>query len=89
MKNITVSAHAIKRGQQRGIKKDHVLSIIKFGEKVRKPGNAFEIWINKKRVKKMAREERQYCQQFDKLINKAILMDKSLETVITVYNRTA
>lgn len=88
MNNITLTDHAIRRGQQRGFRKKDICTIIEFGKPIRKPGNVFEISISKKQFMKMDKGKIGW-QHSDKLLKKAILIDQTSGTVITVYNKAA
>ena len=88
MHQIILSEHAERRCQQRGFQTAHIEILIKYGQKHRKPGNAYEVTFTKKCEKKMSRrDKKENCQTLDKIKNKAVLLDGDLKEVITVYNK--
>ncbi|HOP48338.1 MAG TPA: DUF4258 domain-containing protein [Desulfobacteraceae bacterium] len=81
-----LTKHAIFRSQQRGIPKDYIEMIMEYGTPTRKPGNAIEYKINKRHKNEIIRYYKNKIDLVEKCAKKAILLDASQNTVITVYN---
>ncbi len=81
-----VSRHALIRSQQRGIPKDYIDIIIKYGTPVRKQGDTLEYRLHKRDKARVVRHLKQLIQCMDKCSNKAVLVDSKLKEIVSVYN---
>ncbi len=82
---MNISKHAIRRCQQRGISKDLIDLIIKFGTPQCKPGGALEFSVIKKDKSRMISHLKRLMNSIDKIANKGVLVID--EQVITVYHK--
>lgn len=81
-----ISKHANKRSQQRGIPRNYLDIITRYGTPVEKPGNAFEYRLHKKDKDRIIQHLKRLIQCVDKCTGKAVLMDSNKDTVVTAYN---
>jgi len=81
-----ISNHANKRSQQRGIPKDYIEIILRYGTPVRRQGDTLEYRLHKKDKDRIVSHLKQLIQSIDKCTNKAVLVDSNLEEIVTVYN---
>ncbi|MGE0083163.1 MAG: hypothetical protein AB7S75_01945 [Desulfococcaceae bacterium] len=81
-----VSGHAGLRARQRGIPQEHVDIIMQYGTPVEKPGRAFEIQISKKDRDRIIRDLKNLIKTVEKCSSTALLVDRHMGTVITMYN---
>jgi len=81
-----ISHHAHKRSQQRGIPKDYIEIILRYGTPVRRQGDTLEYRLHKKDKDRIVSHLKQLIQSIDKCTNKAVLVDSNLEEIVTVYN---
>jgi hypothetical protein len=81
-----ISNHAHKRSQQRGIPKDYIEIILRYGTPVRRQGDTLEYRLHKKDKDRIVSHLKQLIQSIDKCTNKAVLVDSNLEEIVTVYN---
>ena len=77
------TTHAIKRCQQRGINRESVKLIAKFGTR-RKRGNACVVLIPKGKLAKVARNNAIPPARLEQLSGVAVVMDRN--KVLTVYH---
>ena len=77
--------HAIIRCQQRGIPKNYIDLIIRFGTPLCKPGGAIEYRINKKDKNQIISHLKNLINRLDKIGNKAVLVIDN--QIITVYHK--
>lgn len=78
-------SHAITREQQRSIPDDVIDLILKFGQAQKRPGRAMEYRIARRQINRIVGELRRHIRLLEKTQNKAVLVDGSESTVITVY----
>lgn len=81
-----ISNHANIRSQQRGIPKDHIDIILKYGTPVRRQGDTLGYRLHKKDKERIIKHLKQLIQSIDKCTGKAVLVDSNMEEVVTVYN---
>jgi len=81
-----MSKHAGERARQRGIPGDYVDIILKHGTVKERPGRAFEVQINKKDKNRIIQDLKKLISAIERCSKKAVLIDSSMETVITLYN---
>jgi len=82
-----LSRHAEVRSQQRSIPRDYIEMIMEFGTPTRKPGNALEYKIHKRDRQQAISRLKRLINTIDKCQKKAVLVDRNLNQVITVYNK--
>ena len=82
---MNISKHAVGRCQQRGISRDLIDLIIKFGTPQSKPGGALEFSVLKKDKNRMISHLKHLINYLDKIANKGVLIID--EQVITVYHK--
>jgi hypothetical protein len=83
-----LSKHAEIRSQQRSISKEAIDMIIKYGTPTRKPGNAFEYKLHKKKKNQVISDLKHMINMVDKCTRKAVLVDaEDINKIITVYNQ--
>ena len=81
-----ISNHASIRSQQRGIPKDYIDLILRYGTPVRRQGDTLEYRLYKKDKERIIKHLKQLIQSIDKCTGKAVLVDSDVEGIITVYN---
>ena len=81
-----MSDHAQVRAKQRGIPNHYVDIILQYGTAIRRPGQAFEIQIRKKDKNRIIRELKRLINAVENSSKKALIVDRDMETVITLYN---
>lgn len=83
---MTISNHASKRLQQRGISKEMAELILTYGECYTKPGGVTEYRLTPK-AKTLAQAElkRQWL-LIEKACNKGVLVDEMDDKIISVYH---
>jgi len=85
---MNITRHANKRIQQRGFKKEYLELLLKYGDYKRKPGNVMEVRITKKEISRITQDINVLKRKLLNLKNKRILVDQSMNTIITAYNGT-
>jgi len=87
---MNLTKHANKRKQQRGISKSTIDLIKRYGRERTKPGNAIEISIPIKGVKKLIETEKKLSKQriheLERTISKGVLVIEN--TIITTYHKS-
>ncbi len=81
-----ISRHAAIRSQQRGIPKDYIDIIVKYGTPVRRQGDTLEYRLHKRDKARIIGHLKQLIQSIDKCGNKAVLVDSRLKEIVSVYN---
>lgn len=81
-----ISRHATIRSQQRGIPKDYIDIIVRYGTPVRRQGDTLEYRLHRKDRERIITHLKQLIQSIDKCNNKAVLVDSKLEEIVSVYN---
>ena len=81
-----ISNHASIRSQQRGIPKDYIDIILRYGTPVRKQGDTLEYRLRKKDKERIIKHLKQLIQSIDKCTGKGVLVDSNMEEIVTVYN---
>ena len=81
-----ISNHANIRSQQRGIPKDYIDIILKYGTPVRRQGDTLEYRLHKKDKERTTNHLKQLIQSIDKCTANAVLVDSDMEEIVTVYN---
>ncbi len=81
-----ISNHASIRSQQRGIPKNYIDLILRYGTPVRRQGDTLEYRLHKKDKERIIKHLKQLIQSIDNCTGKAILVDSDMEEIITVYN---
>jgi hypothetical protein len=82
-----MSKHAMARAQQRGIDRNLINLIVSFGEHKPRPGNTFELKLNKKDKNYFINGLRQLINKIDKCSNKSVIVDNNFDKIITVYHK--
>ena len=81
-----LSQHAQKRQQQRGISRDIIELILVFGTPRHKPGNATEYLIMNEDNQRLSNDLKRVKNLLEKAKNKAVLVSKDGNDVITTYH---
>lgn len=81
---MTMSHHAKKRSQQRGIPSNIIDLILQIGSPLKRPGNATEYRVRKKDKQKVIQHLKGLIQEIDKVTGKAVIVSDD-DNVITVY----
>jgi hypothetical protein len=80
-----ITNHAKIRFQQRGMLIDHVFLILQFGTAFLRPGNVWEVKLDKKGKKQVLMYLKYLIQSIDKIDNKALVVSEDMQHIITGY----
>ncbi len=85
--SVSLTRHAAVRSRQRGIPKDCVDLILRYGKPKIRPGNTVEYRIRKRDKNRIIRDLKILINKVEKSSQKAVLLDRAQEEVVTVYHR--
>lgn len=80
------SEHFKKRCKQRGISQEQVSIILKYGEKIRKSGGAFEYRLMKKEKDQLVSDLKKKIHMVERSAGKGVLVSDDESTIITTYH---
>ena len=84
---MNMTTHACSRKTQRGFKSEYIKLILDYGTVKRKPGGTFELAITHKQMTEIENEYKRTMNALSKVVGrKAILVDESFASIITMYN---